>query len=424
MSTLQSRKTSWVSPWHALFHTAKDGDILGTPQGFQKSRPAKICNTSVKSSLLVFLQNPANFVSKRWQPKIAPALFQSERFPPELILEISKYLSLSSALSLSYTCRRFRQTVDAKLEDLDYLIDMQSFLKDPKESQGQRKIVLERLAFLCLLERDGRLSASKAVCGGCKTTHNNSLFSSTALQKRPHQRLCMGREGRLWICPHRIWDHAQLREVQKQGGKATGSAALCGCPNGEVFFDHQSINSPPTATYSLSIYYPVLAMPQGSVFHTASLKKALVALGVDICPHLRFGDPDVLDAFHPGCPRLEGPWSPGNCIQCDSRGPQGVCGVQVNCASCKTRIIFYLSESDDETTTFWAEVSRRIAKSAGSVTDPTWIAYLYMEGDFGRLQEEWQANAMNRPPQDDDEVGGRLEQRWGKVCAGLCITRC
>lgn len=145
---------------------------------------------------------------------------------------------------------------------------------------------------------------------------------------------------------------------------------------------------------------------------------------MNICPHLRFGDPNVLDAFHPGCPRLEGPWYPGNCIQRDSRGPQGVCGVEVNCAPCKTRIIFYLSESDDETTTFWAKVSRRIAKSAGSVADPTWIAYLYMEVDFGRLQEEWQANAMSRPPQNGEEVGGRLGQRWGKVFAGLCITGC
>lgn len=171
MSTFQGRKTSWVSRWHAFFHTAKYWDIPGTPQGFQKSRPAKICNTSVKSSLLV---------SKRWQPEIAPALFQSERLPPELILEITRYLSLSSALSLSYTCKRFRQTVEAKVEDLDYLIDMQSFLKDPKESQGQRKVVLERLAFLCLLERNGRLSASKAACGGCKTTHS----SPTQLFKR------------------------------------------------------------------------------------------------------------------------------------------------------------------------------------------------------------------------------------------------
>ena len=46
-------------------------------------------------------------------------------------------------------------------------------------------------------------------------------------------------------------------------------------------------------------------MPQGSIAHPASIELALAALGFNVCPHLIFGDTDVLDAFEPGCPRLE-----------------------------------------------------------------------------------------------------------------------
>lgn len=424
MSILQHRRSSWVSQWHALFHTAKDGDIVSTPQDFQQSGPAKTSKAGVKSSLLEFLRNPIKCKSKSWQPRTAPPLFQFERLPPELILEITKYLSLSSALSLGYTCRTFRQTVEARVEDLDYLIDMQSFLRGLKESEGERKLVLERLAFLCMLERDGQLSASKAVCSGCKTTHQKSLFSSTALQQMPRRRVCLGREGRLWICPHRIWDYAQLREVQKQGYRPVGSMAQCGCPNGEVSVHYPSNDFPATEIYSLSIYYSVLAMPRGSELHIASIRKALSALGVNVCPHLKFGDPKMLGAFHPGCPRLEESRFWAKCVQCASRGPQSVCGIDVHCTFCKTKITFYRSELSNETTTLWAQVYRRIVNSAKTLTDPTWIAYLYMPADFERLHEEWQASSMGRFPQDRTNVGRGLGQRWGKAFAGRCITRC
>lgn len=235
------------------------------------------------------------------------------------------------------------------------------------------------------------MSASKAVGDGCKTTHNISLFSSTALQQRPHQRLCMGCEGTIWICPHITWDRAHSKEVQKQGCRTKKSVAKCGCPN---------VTSPPTEGTSLSIFYPVLAMPQGSAFHTASVQKALRALDMNICPHQRFGDPDALNAFHSGRSRLEDPWSLDKRVRCTSRGSRSVHGVEVNCESCETRTAFFLSESHDETTTLWAQESRRIAKSAESVTDPTWISYLYTPAKIQLPEKEWKQTrwATHLPP--------------------------
>lgn len=54
-------------------------------------------------------------------------------------MEMTQYLSLSSGLSLSYACRSFRHKVEARVEDLDYLIEIESFLKDPKESRTKER---------------------------------------------------------------------------------------------------------------------------------------------------------------------------------------------------------------------------------------------------------------------------------------------
>lgn len=384
----KDRRSSWVSGWRNLLSALK------------------FSNASVKSSLPV--RNPIECISKSRQTKLTLPPSQVDLLPVELIRDITQYLSLSSVLSLSCTCRRLRQTIEVKVKDLDHLIDMKSFLKDPRESDDERRAISERLAFLYMLERDGKLSGSKAVCSGCKTTHNVSLFSSTALQQRPHQRLCMGREGRIWICPHRIWDHAQLREVEKQSWE-TAFMAQCACPNREVLISHPvTPSSTPTEEPLLIILYPVLAIPQGYTFHTASIKKALRALGVSICPHLKFGDPNILDAFHQGCPRLKLPWSQERCSPCTSRGLGSADEIGVSCDSCKIRVAFYPLNSDHNTTTLEARVSRSIAKSIESVTDPAWRASLYMPSDFERLRKEWQASSMSRSPHDGKQVGKKI----------------
>lgn len=137
--TLPGRRSSWVSWWHALFSTAKDGDISGTPQGFLESGSAKVSNTSVKSSLLTFVRYPIDCVSKRSKPKSPTPPSQFEALPRGFILEMTQYLSLSSGLSLSYACRSFRHKVEARVEDLDYLIEIESFSKDPKESRTKER---------------------------------------------------------------------------------------------------------------------------------------------------------------------------------------------------------------------------------------------------------------------------------------------
>lgn len=163
-STLWGRRPSWASRWRAHFTTAKGGDLSSTAQDCQQSGSAEFSNGRFESLLLAFGRNPIGCASKRWQPKVAHPPSPFEVLPRELILEITQHLSLSSALSVSCTCRKLRHTVEARVEDLDSLIDMKSILEDPQESEDERRVVMERLAFLRMLERDAQLSASKAVC--------------------------------------------------------------------------------------------------------------------------------------------------------------------------------------------------------------------------------------------------------------------
>ena len=195
MSARQSRRPSWFSRGHALFSTKKGRDVPSTTQGLQKSGSVKSFTAGVAGLLLTFARKPNECLRKCWPWKSVPSRPRFELLPPELILRIEQYLSLSSALSLSYTCKRFRQTMETRVEDLSYLVAMESFLEYPMEypveSKKESAVSFQRLFFLCLLERDGRLSASKAICSECKTTHDVSRFSSTDLQKRSHQRRCM-----------------------------------------------------------------------------------------------------------------------------------------------------------------------------------------------------------------------------------------
>ena len=130
-----SRKSSWVS----VFSTTNRRDVSGTPQGLQKSRSAKPFEVSITSSLLAFARKPIERISKCRPPNSAPPRSQFESLPPELILEIERYLSLSSALCLIYTCRRYRQTMKARVEDLRYILGRHvKFLEILKRVRGRK----------------------------------------------------------------------------------------------------------------------------------------------------------------------------------------------------------------------------------------------------------------------------------------------
>lgn len=410
LSTLRRKISCWLSWWHAVFPAAKDRDVPDTHQNPQRSRSARCSNASIESSVLVIIRNPKQYMKNCRKSNTARSLSRIQLLPQELIIKIIPYLPLSSALSLSYTCKTFRQAIEATIEDLAYSIDIHSFLKGLKESDDERRVRLERLKFLCMLERDERLSAAKAICCGCMMTHNVSLFSSAALQQRPCQRLCMGREGRLWICPHRIWYHAQLQEVEKQGRKASQCAAECGCPNGEVLVSSTSKVPPSMETYTLFVFYPILTMPKSSAFRISSVERALAAFDVNICPHMRLGDGVMIDAFHRDWPRLEGPRLSRTWNQRAFEGSPSVHGVKLECEACKTLTSFHPSRYDGSTTTIWAQVSRCIPKT---VTDPAWITSLYMPEDFGRLQEDWQTSSMRRSLHNGREIDERVGQGGG-----------
>lgn len=67
----------------------------------------------------------------------------------------------------------------------------------------------QRLQLLCLLDHDGQIPPSRAVCSGCADSHGRHLFTRKGLGKPNRSPHCMGSAGYIWICPHRIFDYGQ-----------------------------------------------------------------------------------------------------------------------------------------------------------------------------------------------------------------------
>ena len=109
---------------NAIFSAEKGRDVTSTTQDLQKSGSVKSPKGGVAGSLIALTGKLNKCLSKSRPRQSAPSRSRFELLPPELILKIEQYLSLSSALSLSHTRRNFRQTMKARVEDLSYLVDM------------------------------------------------------------------------------------------------------------------------------------------------------------------------------------------------------------------------------------------------------------------------------------------------------------
>ena len=116
-----------------------------------------------------------------------------EKLPVEILDQIMQDLPSSVKLSLRYTCRTLCLRSSLAIEQI--------FARRPHE----------RLLFLCMLERDGKLSPWKLACSTCVKALDRSLFLTKSIGERPFKRKCRGHEGRMWICPHKIWDYTQVR---------------------------------------------------------------------------------------------------------------------------------------------------------------------------------------------------------------------
>ena len=221
-------------------------------------------------------------------------------FPTELILLIATHLSQIELLSWSYTCRFFCRTLDTSTllakskvcQGYLYLLNyngvhLPSSVKRPAIRPG----IVQHLDILNLLDRDGFLSPTKAICRPCANTHDRSRFSSTALKLPNYMRQCLGLEGRLWVCPH---VHLSYEDVsQSPFSFIRRFLPKSSCQECRVNVHIGSSRS--------TVEFPIFIIPPGPQPRSNDLAAKLISkLKLHICPHARLGDAVLPDLTSSG----------------------------------------------------------------------------------------------------------------------------
>lgn len=282
-----------------------------------------------------------------------------QNLPVELLQEIGALLPPVYRMSLSYTCRRHRQTLNCSIAYV---------LKDPRLmdtpfpggwASAIRFFKANRLELLKLLDRDGKISENELVCVACAKTHSKAKFSLESVHQGGTERACAGITGRVWLCPHFIFYHepADLvlpRPFGKVPQRRDGSCEKC--------LDLVSMGLMGITTL------PILGVSEWSSFHEQDVREVLSGLHAPICPHLRLSSPLVFEIYSRHCsfsePNADG--RPRKSCTCNS------CLPSARCPSCYASIRFDEQVSDLGRRTLRVIISRFVEPQRRDPTCPRW----------------------------------------------------
>ena len=228
----------------------------------------------------------------------------------------------------------------------------------------------QRLEFLCMLERDGKLSEQRLVCRGCVQTHERSLFTSQTRQKRPMKRYCIGREGRLQICSHLELSYVSVTEWPL--------GYLCDTCNGE--HNYWCINYSGGRLRLHQHRYLTLGVPLDVVRLPDMLK--VLSRSMPFCPHTHSSDKDFLDRIHYHDHHID---NVGICAECpahdqpDGYGPSYV--GHHNCVTCGTWVKIRTAERRRQHWQIQISVLRDLGPLSTKPTDSQWIANVTVPED-------------------------------------------
>lgn len=273
--------------------------------------------------------------------------------PTELTLLVKAYLPPSSLLSLSYTCKKFYLSSTVVVEDI--------FPKQHTAGHGGVEERGERLAFLCMLERDQRLSKSKLVCSSCIKVRDTSSFSISAVRDVPSERQCLCHEGKMWICPRNVWDCSQVQAFRDDPNRCQ-TYGPCECKNHSVWLRGGN----------LTTLRPLLALDAGSPMSAISITTVLRPLDLNACPHIKLNDPVVLRWF------LE-----------DYGMSQADRTCKRKCLVCKATFEFELGTPLNGKRVLNFVIQRNL--DIYDVADPDWISQLSYPHEFADLERAWDA---------------------------------
>lgn len=343
-------------------------------------------------------------------------------FPTEIILIVAKYLPPSSLMSLSYSCRNIHNKMGVSIEhSLGEKKRTARLSKNALETNlpklslldGGIKLSLpttvgnvyhsERLKLLCMLDRDQKVPPSKAVCSGCADTHDRSLFSSKSLEQSSTERCCLGSAGRLWICPHWVFDHNLVTTSAEPH-----QSHMCGNKGVSVLAISLDRTRP-------NVSWPITVLRDNNDAPSKQLvKDVLSRINIRVCKHLRIADAFVLRLYSPDCRMLR--WvmnasKPVPYCQCSScawqiserhlgRYPDALTGRR--CEHCGAHVFFGIRADDNGQETLKLVVRTEIREFRGC-TDRAWIEQVTDPAEFEGLEQAWYAatNEDNGTMQDE-----------------------
>ena len=230
--------------------------------------------------------------------------------------------------------------------------------------------------FLCVLERSGQIDPSRAVCSSCVATHEIPFFSPDSLNHQSDKRECLGRAGRMWICPHWQCSYDELRFYSDD----RRPIHICG-------------DSTQFATYTCgkpSVKWPLIKLRAGQALpSTSQVENALRPLTASVCPHFKMNDPFVFRRYSPDCGKLfnlsfpRSLWLPCRCKACLRQEP--------NCPECGAEVSFDVTED------YLKVFVQRKGGEFNGVMDPIWIKQLAFPANFERLKKAWNESASRLP---------------------------
>ena len=159
------------------------------------------------------------------------------QLPDELILQIMKSLDVESIRCVRKSSRRFMYLFSFKDFQVNHRLHAvtcnhqmwRSVIcpsqKDPMVITKETKLAKGRaeLCDMCFKWFRGRLYSRQTTeeldyfhCSGCKSDHHARLFSLAELSRPPRERACIGREGFVRLCEHKIITYVDVCRAQAE----------------------------------------------------------------------------------------------------------------------------------------------------------------------------------------------------------------
>ena len=327
-------------------------------------------------------------------PAVGPLQIGLPDLCVDILLMVVAYLPPSSHKSLSYSCSSLRDKLDFSTECLlgerDRLAQLPrsalrsrlpglnlrpgGYLQWCLPTMAQNVHHEERLNLLCMLDRDGKVPPSKAVCSGCADTHERSLFSSESLAQSSSERRCLGSAGRIWICPHWIFDHnlvttsSKLEGIHMYGKKWVTMGII----------EHDfTTDTEPTIMWPIAVFRGSDVVPSKKL-----VENILARTDLRVCKHLHFSDKFVSSLYNPDCKKL---WTHEH----DPIYPESLDLMSGGkCESCGTMLYFIIRENRAGEKKLKLIIRRKIARFRGC-TDRAWIEQVDDPREFEGLERKW-----------------------------------